>query len=220
MSNGEKGQKEQWEKMYQQKDFFGEQPSEFAVRAMEDFRKHGAKRVLELGCGQGRDSFYFIENGLDVVALDYSETGICQMAERAEKMKLGTRLGLKVHDLRNFLPLPNESVDAVYSHMFFTMELKEAEMEKVLQECWRVLRPNGLNIYSVRAKKDPHFQKGKHRGEDMWENPLGLVVHFFDEDKIKRLAKGYKILYIRETQDTSPPFTKELYEVALQKVGQ
>ncbi len=107
-------QKKIWDEAYEkQADFFGKEPSDLAVRALEAFQKRGVKKVLELGCGQGRDSFYFLEHGLDVVALDYSEAGICQMGERAEKLNLGTRLGLKVHDVRQFLPLPNESVDAI-----------------------------------------------------------------------------------------------------------
>lgn len=36
--------------------------------------------VLDLGCGSGRDSFYFIENGFDVTALDGSKE-LCELAE-------------------------------------------------------------------------------------------------------------------------------------------
>jgi hypothetical protein len=43
------------------------------------------------------------------------------------------------------------------------------------------------------------------------------VVHYFSEDKIRRLAEGYDIVHIREFDDTSPPFTKKLYEVLLRK---
>ena len=39
------------------------------------------KRVLDFGCGAGRDSKYFIEAGLDVVAIDGSAE-LCQIAER------------------------------------------------------------------------------------------------------------------------------------------
>lgn len=35
--------------------------------------------VLDLGCGSGRDSLYFIERGFDVTALDGSEK-LCELA--------------------------------------------------------------------------------------------------------------------------------------------
>ena len=38
------------------------------------------KRVLDFGCGAGRDSKYFVEAGLDVVAIDGSAE-LCQIAE-------------------------------------------------------------------------------------------------------------------------------------------
>lgn len=97
------------------------------------------------------------------------------------------------------------------------MELSEEEVGRILGECRRVLRLGGINIYSVRNDHDPHYGKFEKRGEDMWKNPAGFVVHFFDEDKIRRLSTGYDLLWIKEFEDPSPPFTKKLYEVVLRK---
>lgn len=211
-------QRKQWDATYaSSQDFFGSEPSELAVSALKAFRDRGMKTVLELGCGQGRDTWYFATQGLDVTALDYSEAGICQMRERA--MDSGVKVALEVHDARKPLPFPNGSFDAIYSHMFFTMEFSEDEISYMMGECLRVLRPNGLNIYSVRNDHDPHYGKFTPRGKDMWENPLGFVVHFFSEEKIRRLAAGYDVLWVSEFEDRSPPFIKKLYEVALKKPG-
>ena len=87
----------------------------------------------------------------------------------------------------------------------------------MLAECRRVLRPGGLNIYSVRNDHDPHYGKFTPKGKDMWQNPLGFVVHFFSESKVSRLSTGYDVLWIKEFEEPSPPFTKKLYEVALRK---
>jgi hypothetical protein len=51
----------------------------------------------------------------------------------------------------------------------------------------------------------------------MWQNPLGFVVHFFTEEKIRRLSSGYDVVSIKEFEDRSPPFVKKLYEVVLRK---
>jgi SAM-dependent methyltransferase len=209
-------QQKQWDKTYASSgDFFGKDPSELAVSALPTFKDNKVRTVLELGCGQGRDTWFFARNGLEVTALDYSEAGICQMKEKAKEA--GAKVSLKVHDARNPLPFPNASFDAVYSHMFFTMEFSEEEVAKMLAECLRVLRPGGINIYSVRNDHDPHYGKFVLKGKDMWQNPMGFVVHFFTEEKIRRLADGYDILSIKEFEDHSPPFVKKLYEVGLRK---
>jgi len=205
-------QLKQWNSTYAVKpDFFGAEPSDLAVRAVDIFRRNGCKKVLELGCGQGRDTCLFAKEGFQVIALDYSESGICQMREKAKEMRMDDKVECVRQDLRAGIPLPDGSVDAVYSHMLLTMELWEREIQFILDECRRVL------MYSVRNDHDPHFGKGPHKGEDMWQNPMGFVVHFFSEDKIKRLANGYELVHVREFDDPSPPFTKKLYEVLLRK---
>lgn len=212
--NGE--QQQRWDKTYaEREDFFGKLPSELAVSTIGLMGKSGVKKVLELGCGQGRDTWFFAHNGFEVVALDYSEAGVCHMRKKAQD--LGAKVTVRVHDARQPLPFPDASFDAVYSHMFFTMELTEEEVSRILAECCRVLRPGGLNIYSVRNDHDPHYGKFVPRGKDMWENPLGFVVHFFTEEKVRRLASGYDIMSIREFEDPSPPMPKKLYEVVLRR---
>jgi len=214
---GGKGQKRQWDETYKSKEFFGSNPSELGIKALEIFKKRGMRKVLELGCGQGRDTWHFLKNGLEVTALDYSETGICYMRERAKEQGLEQAVVLQVQDVRKGIPLPDASMDAVFSHMFFTMEITEREIAYIMKECLRVLRQGGLNIYSVRNLKDPHYGKFTHKGEEMYENPMGFVVHFFDEAKIVRLSEGYVIEGISEFDDTSPPFIKKLYQVTMRK---
>jgi len=211
-------QRRHWESVFKgAEDYFGPGPSEFAQRALETFRKAEAKEILELGCGQGRDTWLFAREGFKVIALDYSDSGICQMRERAEKLCLDPNVRCVVQDVRAGIPLPDASVDGVYSHMFFTMELWDKEVSFILEECRRVLRPGGLNIFSVRNDHDPHFQKGVHRGEDMWQSPAGFVVHFFSKEKIERMAEGYDVVRLIEFDDPAKQYTRKLYETVLRK---
>jgi SAM-dependent methyltransferase len=207
-----------WDAAYESKeDFFGIEPSELGKRALHIFQEQGVKEILELGCGQGRDSMLFVKKGFCVVAIDYSSKGIDQAGAKARHEHMDKCLDLRVSDLREEIRMPSESVDAVFSHIFFCMELKEKEIEGIMQECLRVLKPGGLNIYSVRSDHDPQFGKGVNYGEDLYANPMGFVVQFFTEDKIRRLAEGYELLWIREFVEPGPPFPRMLYEVVLRK---
>jgi SAM-dependent methyltransferase len=211
-------QRSRWDSTYSSnQDFFGKGESQLGYSALPVLRSHGARKVLELGCGQGRDTLFLASNGMEVTALDYSETGLCQIRDKAALENVEGSVVLRVGDARDGLPFDDGSFDACFSHMFFTMQLTEKELAFIFSEVLRVLRSGGLNIYSVRNVHDPHFGKGKHIAEDMWQNPLGFVVHFFSEDKVRRLAAGYDVLWIKEFDDPSPPFTKKLFEVALQK---
>ena len=85
-------QKLHWDEVFSNEPaFFGEEPSGFARVSLELFRKEGVRSVLELGCGQGRDTFLFAGNGLEVTALDYSETAISAVREKAARAGLPAR---------------------------------------------------------------------------------------------------------------------------------
>ena len=66
-----------WNNVYRNDaSFFGDAPSTFALDCYEEFKKHRVKKILELGCGQGRDSIFFASNNIEVVALDSSQVAV------------------------------------------------------------------------------------------------------------------------------------------------
>lgn len=170
---GGKDQQKKWNETCGTLGFFGTEPSELGRKALDLFREHGVRTVVELGCGQGRDTWLFMSNSLKVITLEYSEAGICQTQKLEKEAGLEKQVELKLSDVRKGIPLPTDSDDAVYSHMLFCMELTTEQVQFILDECRRVLKPGGLNIYSVRNDHDPHFGKFVPHGEDMWMNPLG-----------------------------------------------
>ena len=54
----------------------------------EDFAKHIVKKVLELGCGQARDSLFFASKGLEVYAIDSSKIAIEYLTAKTREMNL------------------------------------------------------------------------------------------------------------------------------------
>lgn len=208
-------QQKHWEQTFIEKpEMFGVEPSDSARKAAEIFKKEGKKEILELGCGQGRDTILFLQNGFQVYALDYSEKGLEAITGKAKELGLSQFITTKVHDARNPLPFDDASFDACYSHMLFCMALTTAELRFLSDEIRRVLRPGGLNIYTVRHTGDAHYRAGIHRGEDMYEMG-GFIVHFFSREKVELLAKGYGIVSIDEFEEGGLP--RKLFRVTLRK---
>jgi hypothetical protein len=97
-------QRAQWERSYiEDPEMFGEQPSLPAMYAARIFQNEGKTDILELGPGQGRDTLYFLQQGLNVWALDYAKPGLRKIEELAKEMKAKPKSGSLTtirHDLR------------------------------------------------------------------------------------------------------------------------
>ncbi|KAB7883096.1 class I SAM-dependent methyltransferase, partial [Poseidonibacter ostreae] len=178
-------QEDHWENTFESNsNMFGNTNSTSAQRAVEIFQKEDKFNILELGSGQGRDTFFFAKEGLRVQALDYSQQGIDSILKKSKEENLSDYIKANVHDIRKPLPFDDNTFDSCYSHMLYCMALTTCELEFLSSEIRRVLKPNGLNIYTVRNIKDPHYRNGIHRGEDMYE-VSGFIVHFFSKEKIE-----------------------------------
>ena len=195
-------------------EMFGKEPSEPAKKAAELFKREGKINILELGGGQGRDTLFFARNGFRVAVLDYSEEGIRTITEKAQAAGLSPFITGAKHDVRTTLPFADDTFDACYSHMLFCMAFTTVELEFLAGEIRRVLKPGGINIYTVRHTGDPHYGAGIHRGEDMYE-VNGFIVHFFSREKVDQLSKGYEILGVDEFEEGSLP--RKLFSVILRK---
>jgi SAM-dependent methyltransferase len=208
-------QHQHWDETFLAKpDMFGLKPSESATKAAEQFEREGKRKILELGSGQGRDTLFFASRGFQLIAADYTQTAVATITSKAQSAGLSNQIGAVRQDVREPLQFPDESFEACYSHMLFCMALTTAELERLSREVWRVLKPGGLNVYTVRHTGDAHCGTGIHRGEDMWEVG-GFIVHFFNREKVIHLAKGFEIVSIDEFEEGGLP--RKLWRVTLRK---
>jgi SAM-dependent methyltransferase len=208
-------QRQHWDQTYIEKPgMFGDEPSSAARSAAALFEQEGMTSILELGGGHGRDTIYFAQQGFQVTVFDYSERGVAEIARRARAIGYEQAVTVARHDVREPLAVPDASVDACYSHMLFCMALSTAELETLSGEVWRVLRPGGLHVYTVRNTSDPHYGVGTHHGEDRYETGR-FQVHFFDRSKVNRLAQQFEILDIEAFEEGTLP--RRLFRVTLRK---
>ena len=205
---------EVWNKVYKSNNsFFGEEPSNFALLCFNHMKTNNVKKVLELGSGHGRDTTFFASNGLEVEALDYSSVAV-ETLDRVAKEK---RLPIKprIYDVKSPLPSLDGYFDAVYSHMLLNMRFSLEELHFIFSEITRVLKPKGLNFFSVRNYNDKSYGTGIEIDKGIYDIN-GFQIRFFTEKEIKDLIaeEGFELLWIKEKHEE--PVT--LYLVASRKV--
>ena len=193
---------------------FGLEASEPAKKSLKIFQENNINTIIELGAGLGRDSIYFSINNLSVTSLDYSQSGINIINKKINKDKL-KNIKTKVFDIRQKLPFEDNSIDGCFSHMLYCMALSNQNLFNLNKEICRILKPDGLNIYTVRNEHDGDYKNGIHRGEDMYEND-GFIVHFFNKTKINQLTDGFKNIKIESFEEWT--FPRKLYFVVNKKI--
>ena len=193
---------------------FGLEASEPAKKSLKIFQENNINTIIELGAGLGRDSIYFSINNISVTSLDYSQSGINIINKKINKDKL-KNIKTKVFDIRQKLPFEDNSIDGCFSHMLYCMALSNQNLFNLNKEICRILKPDGLNIYTVRNEHDGDYKNGIHRGEDMYEND-GFIVHFFNKTKINQLTDGFKNIKIESFEEGT--FPRKLYFVVNKKI--
>src|SRR5260370_19594721 len=104
------GQKQHWERMLGTKpEMFGRDPSEPPHRSAAEFRAAGARRILELAGGQGRDSLFFAAGGFKVHVLDYAQSGVDTILRKAAEAGFGRCVTFAHKDAPPARPIPARS---------------------------------------------------------------------------------------------------------------
>lgn len=181
---------EQWytkENLRQDPRILAAPPSRCAREAAREFSRRGLKRILDLACGVGRDTFYLSEYGLMPFAVDASMNGLLAASQRQADRKLS--IDFSAADAR-CLPFPAGAFDGVYCFGLlheFTDDNRDQSVKQILDEIRRVLSGDGLLILSVLAG-DP---------------AAGLpAVQMFDEQMLEQAFSGWKVIKIEQYEDT------------------
>ena len=190
-----------WNKVYSSDaSFFGDGPSNFGLDCYEEFKRNGVKRIMELGCGQGRDAIFFASKGIDVVAIDLSQIAVDALSKIAIVRNLPIRP--IVHNAGEGIPYYGSYFDAVYSHMFFNMRFSADKLKYLFVEVNRVLKNDGLNLFSVRSDHDAMYRRGALVEEDIYDIN-GFQIRFFTKFDIEEIITktGFDLYEITEAYE-------------------
>ncbi|MSR20239.1 MAG: class I SAM-dependent methyltransferase [Gemmatimonadetes bacterium] len=101
-------------------------------------------RVLDAGCGAGRNSEYLMRCGTEIYGVDSDANQIARIRDVASKAAPGlSPEHFRVARLDD-LPFPDAHFDAVICSAVLHFSNDAAEFENAVSEMWRVLRPGGV----------------------------------------------------------------------------
>ena len=161
------------------RDFYDGEMAERAVRPLGEDRerrlaafvdeclRRGLERVLEVGCGGGRDGVPMQDAGLAYEGVDLSPVAV----------EICRGLGLSAQEaLASALPFDDDAFDAAWT-MSTLMHLEGDEMDVAVAELGRVVRPGGLLEVGVWG----------HVSQPEWVAEDGRYFRMRTDDEVREL---------------------------------
>jgi SAM-dependent methyltransferase len=169
-------------------------------------------KVLELGCGSGRDSRYLSGLGLSLIASDYSQPAL-EVCRRHAPFA-----DIRLIDIREPLPFEDNLFPVVVASLclhFFPW----AKTIAILNEIRRCLKAGGFLLARLNSTTDMHHDTvGQQEIEPGLYRVDGKLKRFFDREAVERLAgKEWKVYSLEESTVCRYESPKVLWEVVLEK---
>jgi len=164
------------------------------IKTIADFFIQNLKgqKILDIGCGPGRDAKYFSEHDLEVTGIDLTFNFVKMASQNVPNAKFMQM------DMRN-LDFPENSFDGIWACASFLHVPKE-DAKNTLLGFRKILKPAGLIYLSVKQGNEEKFvEKDEYKGRTKF-------FAFYTQDEFKNLIEScnFKIVkvLIDEKKDT------------------
>lgn len=157
-------------------------------------------KILDIGCGNGRNLAQFAERGFDCHAIDFSENVVKEAEKNFEKN--GFRAKFKVADAVK-LPYRSQSFDHCLSIALLHHIDDSTKRKKALDEINRVLRPGGTALISVWNKYSfghPHLALKPKETYIPWHRKgeiFNRYYYLFNHWEMKGLIESTKLKILK-----------------------
>ncbi len=189
--------KVEYDKYYQTENLFGE-PYPELMKFYSEIENKG--KLLDLGCGQGRDAIALAKLGFEVTGIDYSKVGIEQLNEIAQKENLSLKGIVKdIFQYSNYGEFDFVLLDSMFH---FGKREKEKEI-KLLKRIIELVKPDTQITICIqnsgnKLKTLNSVILGKQNIEIVKREEL--VYEFRDEESNHSSTTNYEMVTIRKRE--------------------
>jgi tellurite methyltransferase len=140
-------------------------------------------RVLDAGCGGGRNLVYLLREGYECFGVDGSAEAIGHVQSVAARLAPGLNAGNFRVEAVEAMSFPDGFADVVVCNSVLHFARGDAQFEGMVRELWRVLRPGGLLFCRLASTIGKDFERISGRRFLM---PNGVEWYLVDEALLMR----------------------------------
>ncbi|MGB8984351.1 MAG: class I SAM-dependent methyltransferase, partial [Anaerolineales bacterium] len=148
--------------------------------------------VLELGCGNGRDTVDLLAAGCEVIATDISGENLAECAQSAPAAKL-VRI-----DIGKPLPFADHSMPVILASLSLHYFSWDVTLQ-IASELRRCIRAGGLLLARFNSIHDLHHGAASALEIEPNFYRVGIrTKRFFDETSVRLFLQGWEIRFLEE----------------------
>jgi SAM-dependent methyltransferase len=175
-------------------------------------KAHGVS-ILELGCGDGRDTEVLARAGHRVVGVDLSVSAVAEAASRLPSCEFHCQ------DIRAPFPEAGANVNVVLASLCLHY-FPWAETVSIVRRIHHSLQPGGVLLCRLNSTEDHNFGASGHPEiERNFYMVNGEPKRFFDRPAVEQLfaeAEGWRLLSLRHQVVGRYALPKALWEAVLE----
>lgn len=185
-----------WDNFYKDNSIT-DNPSTFAIFCGDFIRGKDVKYLIDIGCGNARDTHFFHEMGLLTTGIDY-----CQIVTELnrDKYKHIDFYACSADNLDNIKL--NNPIDCIYSR-FFLHAINKETATAFLSWATSSIKPEGYLLLECRSDKDPMFGIGEKVSDYEYIN--GHYRRFINLNSLidELDCMGWSVIYCGESDNLS-----------------
>ena len=156
-------------------------------------------RVLDAGCGYGRNILYLLREGCEVFALDQDPAGV----DHVRKLSASLATGLPAENFQvgviEKLPFADGFADVVICSSVLHFARDEEHFRSMLAELWRVLRPGGMLFCRLGSRIGMDFERVR---ENIFVVGDGSKWFLVDEEMLMDLVEELNAVLVDPLKTT------------------
>ena len=156
-------------------------------------------RVLDVGCGYGRNLVYLLREGCEIFALDANPEGVSHV--RALARELAPQLPAENFRVGSIeaMDFPDAFADVVICNSVLHFARDEQHFLAMVSELWRVLRPGGLLFCRLGSRIGMEFERVR---KNIYRIGDGSEWFLVDEAVLLRMTEQMKGLLVYPLKTT------------------
>jgi SAM-dependent methyltransferase len=146
-------------------------------------RFDGCRKVIDIGCGSGRNLPYFLQNGFEVYGVDADPYAVETVKELSLKLAPANPLNNFVVVQAESLPFADETFDLAICSAVLHFAQNRQHFEAMLKSIWRIIRPGAY--FFARLASDIGIEAlVKPLGDGLYDLPDGSVRYLVNLEQL------------------------------------